>query len=217
MRVVDSVSRVSMMFAACYRIHKMDYSTSMRGLENASLFDLYRLDVAIRNEMENPRRIEEVRSMVAKGDTISYFEGSANRLIEAEVIEVRRTRVLVKNKHDQKQWNIPFYTLNIEQVATEITYPASPKGMAKNEIRIGDQVGFRDKAHRNVHGKVLRLNPRTVTVFVEPNEQWRVPYSALYPIVDGEKAYERRFIEGVVVEADPTAIADGLEDDAGDQ
>lgn len=180
----------------------MDYSKFMSELDKVSLFDLYRLDVAIRKEMEDPRRIEEVRRMIGKGDTISYFDGSENRLIQAEVIEVKRTRALVKNKHDLKHWNIPFHMLNVEKVATEITYSTSPRGMAKNEIRIGDQVGFRSKSNRNVHGKVLRLNPRTVTVFVEPNEQWRVPYSMLYPIIDGEKAREPRFIEGVVVERD---------------
>jgi hypothetical protein len=89
--------------------------------------------------------------------------------------------------------------------------------MTKNEIRIGDQVGFRDKSNRKIHGKVLRLNPKTVTVFVEPNERWRVSYSALYPIVDGQKACEHRFIEGVVVEEDPTVTTDGSQGGAGDR
>jgi hypothetical protein len=107
--------------------------------------------------------------------------------------------------------------LNVEKVAAEITYSTSPKGMTKNEIRIGDQVGFRSKSNQNVHGKVLRLNPRTVTVFVEPNEQWRVSYSVLYPIIDGEKACGHRFIEGVVVERDPTALGNGSQGGAGSQ
>lgn len=46
--------------------------------------------------------------------------------------------------------------------------------------------------------------PKTVTVFVEPNQKWRVSYSMLYPIIDGEKAHEQKFIEGVVIERDPT-------------
>lgn len=195
----------------------MDYSKFMSELDEASLFDLYRLDVAIRKEMENPRRIEEVRRRIGKGDTIRYFEGTENRLIEAEVIEMKRTRVLVRNKHDQKHWNIPFYMVNMGEVATQITYSTSPTGMAKNEVQVGDEVGFRSKSNRNVHGRVLRLNPKTVTVAVGPNEQWRVPYSMLYPIIEGEKASERRFIEGVVVEREPSASSDRSQGDAGDQ
>lgn len=195
----------------------MDYSRFMSELDKASLFDLYRLHVAICRELENPKRIEEVKRMIRKGDTISYFEGPENRLVPAEVIEVKRTRVVVRNKQDMKQWSIPFHMLNVEGVATEIEYSTSPKGMGRNEVRIGDQVGFRSKSNRNVHGKVLRLNSRTVTVSIEPNEQWRVPYSMLYPIIDGEKACEHRFIEGVVVERDPPAIVNGSQGGAGSQ
>lgn len=181
----------------------MDYSTVMSELDDASLFDLYRLNVAIRKELDDPRRIEEVKRMIKEGDIISYFEDSENRLIQAEVIELKRTRVLVRNKHDMKRWTIPFYMVNVEDVATDITHPTTTKGMNRNEIRIGDLVGFRSKSNKNVRGKVMRINPKTVTVFVEPNQKWRVSYSMLYPIIDGEKARKQKFIEGVVIERDP--------------
>ncbi len=181
----------------------MDYSTVMSELDDASLFDLYRLNVAIRKELDDPRRIEEVKRMIKEGDIISYFEDSKNRLIQAEVIELKRTRVLVRNKHDMKRWTIPFYMVNVEDVATDITHPTTTKGMNRNEIRIGDLAGFRSKSNKNVRGKVMRINPKTVTLFVEPNQKWRVSYSMLYPIIDGEKAHEQKFIEGVVIERDP--------------
>jgi len=180
----------------------MDYSRVMSELDEASLFDLYRLNVAIRKEFDNPVRIEKVKRMLKEGDTITYFEGTENRLVQAEVIELKRTRLLVRNKQDLKIWSIAFYMVNTEDVATDITYPDTPRGMNRNEIRIGDLVGFRNRSNRNVRGKVMRINPKTVTLFVEPNEKWRVSYSMLYPIVDGEKAHEQRFIEGVVVEPD---------------
>jgi len=184
-------------------IEAMDYSTVMSELDDASLFDLYRLDVAIRKELDDARRIEEVKRMIKEGDIISYFEGSENRLIQAEVIELKRTRVLVRNKHDMKRWTIPFYMVNVEDAATDITHPTTTKGMNRNEIRIGDLVGFRSKSNKNVRGKVIRINPKTVTLFVEPNQKWRVSYSMLYPIIDGEKAHKQKFIEGVVIERDP--------------
>lgn len=183
----------------------MDYSKFMSELDDASLFDLYRLRVAIRKELENPRRIEEVKKMITTGDVISYFDENENRLIQAEVIELRRTRVLVKNRHDMKQWIIPFYMVNVEDVAADIKYSTTTKGMNRNELRIGDLVGYRSKSNENICGKVMRLNPKTVTIFVEPNQKWRVPYSMLYPIIDGEIALERKFIEGVVIERNPTA------------
>ena len=184
-------------------IEAMDYSKVMSELDDASLFDLYRLSAAISKELDNPRRIEKVKRMIKEGDIINYFENSENRLVQAEVLELKRTRVLVRNKHDMKRWTIPFYMVNVEDVATDITYPTTIKGMDRNDIRIGDLVGFRSKSNKNVRGKVMRINPKTVTVFVEPNQKWRVSYSMLYPIIDGEKAHEHKFIEGVVIEKDP--------------
>jgi len=190
-------------------IEAMDYSRVMSELDDASLFDLYRLNAAISKELDDPKRIEEVKRLIKEGDTISYFDKSENRLIQADVIEFKRTRVLVKNKHDMKRWNIPFYMVNVEDVATDITYPTTTKGMNRNEIRIGDLVGFRSKSNKNVRGKVMRMNPKTVTVFVEPNQKWRVSYSMLYPIIDGEKADEHKFIEGVVIEREPAVSVEG--------
>lgn len=177
----------------------MDYSKIMSELDDASLFDLYRLSAAISKELDNPSRIEKVKGVIKEGDIISYFEDTANRLIQAEVIDIKRTRVLVRNLHDLKKWNIPFFMINVEDVATDITYPTTPRGMNRNEIRIGDIVGFKNKSNKNVRGEVMRINPKTVSIFVEPNQKWRVSYSMLYPIVDGEKAHEQQFIEGVVI------------------
>lgn len=122
-------------------------------------------------------------------------------MIQAEVIEVRRTRVLIRNAHDMKLWNIPFYMVNLEGSRTDITYSSPARGLNINEVRVGDRVGFRNTFNKNVCGRVIRLNPKTVTVFVEPNQKWRVSYSMLYPIIEGEKAHELKFIEGTVVES----------------
>jgi hypothetical protein len=191
----------------------MDYSRFMAELEDASLFDLYRLKVAICKELDDPKRTEAVRRLIQAGETVSYFDSRENRLVQAEVIEIRRTRVVVRDQHDAQQWIIPFYMINAAKVATDIVPSTSPRGMSRNEVRIGDQVGFKSRTGRNVHGKVVRLNPKTVTVSVEPNEKWRVPYSMLCPVIDGAKASGRRFIEGVVVERDSTGIVNGSEGD----
>ena len=180
----------------------MDYSKIMSELDNASLFDLYRLQSAISKELDNPQRIEKIKRLIKAGDTVSYFDSNQNRLVEAEVLEIKRTRVLVSNKHDMKRWDIPFYMVNIEDIPVDIFRSEKAVGMDRHEIRIGDVVGFKDRANNNRRGKVVRTNPKTVTLFVEPNQKWRVSYSMLHPIIDGQKAQQRKFIEGVVVERD---------------
>jgi hypothetical protein len=179
----------------------MDYSKIMNEMDKASLFDLYRLKIAICKELDNPERIEQMRRMIKAGDAIRYFDGNENRLIEAEVLEIKRTRVLVQNKHDMKRWDIPFYMINVEGVSVDIVRPKKNRGIDRHEIRIGDWVGFRDKANNNLRGKVIHTNPKTVTLLVEPNQKWRVAYSLLHSIIDGQEVYKQLCIEGAVVES----------------
>jgi len=179
----------------------MDYSKIMNLLDEASLFDLYRLRAAIDKEMENPERIEKIRFSIKAGDPIRYFVEDENRLIDAEVLEVKRTRALVRNKHDSKRWDIPFYMINVEDISVDIVRPENTQGISRHEVRIGDFYGFRDRANNMLRGKVIRINPKTVTLFVEPNQHWRVSYSMLHSIIDGQKASEQKFIEGIVVDS----------------
>jgi hypothetical protein len=181
----------------------MDFSAMMDDLEDASLFDLYRLQSAISIELENPERIRKIKRLIKVGDTVRYFLSEENRLVEAEVLEIKRTRVLVRNKHDLKRWNIPFYMTNVDDIPVDIRRQDTAAGMDRHEIRIGDRVGFKDRGNHNRRGEVIRLNPKTVTLLVEPNQKWRVSYALLHPIIDGEKARQQLFIEGVVVDRDP--------------
>lgn len=65
----------------------MDFTEVMRLLKNASPYELYRLKIAIENEMENPKHIRMVRQCFAVEDRISYFDHQTNSLINAVVLE----------------------------------------------------------------------------------------------------------------------------------
>ena len=56
----------------------MDYSRIINEFKNASIFDLYRMSIAIKNEMESPRRITEIRNTLIVGQNISYFDRHRN-------------------------------------------------------------------------------------------------------------------------------------------
>jgi hypothetical protein len=70
----------------------MDYTFIIAELRAASLFDLFRLRAALSQQLEDPQRIDQVRRTLRPGMPISYFDEAHNRLIEATVIELRRTR-----------------------------------------------------------------------------------------------------------------------------
>ena len=92
----------------------MNYSKILDELNSASLFELYRLEQAIRHSLEDPARIRNIKNSLKVGQDIEYFDADENRLVEASIIELNRTRLLVRNRDDGKLWNIPYYHINLD-------------------------------------------------------------------------------------------------------
>jgi hypothetical protein len=178
--------------------HSMDYSKIIEELKKESLFDLYRLRVAINQQLENPRRLSEIKNSLRSGQTISYFDESENRLIEAKVIKIMRTRLLVENVDDQQRWKIPLYYVNLDEVNTDII--GSPRmGLDKTQLKVGDMVGFQDNQNNDVHGTIIRLNQKTATLKTNTDTEWRVGYEWLYVVIDVEQG-PSHLIEGRIVD-----------------
>lgn len=139
----------------------MDYTSVIDELRSASLFDLYRLRAALTLELEDPERIEQVRARLRLGMAVTYFDEAQNRLVEATVRELHRTRLLVENRQDGELWSIPFGAVNTEGVETDIRVGvAGPRGLDRSRLKVGDAVGFRDWQSRDRYGRVLALNRR---------------------------------------------------------
>ncbi len=162
----------------------MEYSKVLDELNNASLFELYRLSAAIWLQLEDPKRLKSIKNRLRVGQDISYFNASENRLISAQVIQLKRTRVLVKNKHNGKLWDIPFYQVNIDGTDTDIGGRGKHK-LDRSMVKVGDSVCFQDRNGVELFGEVIKLNPKTARVQVGKTK-WRVAYGYLSPILDGE-------------------------------
>jgi len=159
----------------------MNYSEIISALENASGFDLFRLQSAIAMMLDDPKRIIEVKKAIQIGGAVEYFEPSENRVIPARVLKFQRTRVVVENLDDGKHWSIPYYAINIHNVDTTIVERRKKQGLARTEISIGETVGFVDRENNEQYGKVVRLNTKTVTI-ESKTKGWRVPYSMLFKV-----------------------------------
>jgi hypothetical protein len=176
----------------------MDYSHLLEELEQASLFDLYRLHVAIGHQLDDPKRILAIRRQLKPGQEITYFDDRENRLVKATVISLKRTRLLVESCHDGQQWNIPFHFVNLEGVDTDIK-PSSRQGLDRNQLKVGDQVGFHDRQNYERYGEIIRLNQKTATLLVDRTTKWRVAYSLLFPIIEGRRGGDSKLIEETIV------------------
>jgi len=180
------------------KVLAMDYSRIINDLKQASLFDLYRMSIAINQQLENPQRVDEIKKRLHPGQMICYFDPIENRLIDAKVIRLKRIQLLVENIHDQKKWVIPVYWVNLDEENTDIT--ASPKKrLDKSQLKVGEIVGFLDKENNDVRGEIVRLNQKTATIRTDLKTEWRVGYQWLYLVVDGELS-NPYLIEGQIVD-----------------
>src|SRR4051812_10269770 len=94
----------------------MDSAALLEQLSSASLFELYRIHAAIYQMIDDPACFAEVKARLQPGMKITYFDPSQNRLVEAAVVSLHRSRVLVQNFADGQRWEILYAAVNLEGV-----------------------------------------------------------------------------------------------------
>jgi hypothetical protein len=165
----------------------MDYTFIISELRAATLFDLFRLRAALSQQLEDPHRIEQVRSRLRPRMPISYFDEARNRLIKATVIELHRTRLLVENRHDKERWSIPFGAVNLDRVETDIRAGTEQRAIDRSQLKVGDAIGFRDRQNQDKYGRVVGLNQKTATILTSDQQKWRVAYQFLFPVIESNE------------------------------
>ncbi len=174
----------------------MDYAQLLEALNRASTFDLFRLNAMINRELESSERIGRIKAALTIGQKLSYFDSNSNSLRDCEVLQLKQKRALVLDFTDGKRWTVPYYMLNLEGADVRVNH-GTQKGLSRHAIAVGDVLGFKDKHGLEHFGHVLRLNSKSVTLKVEEEGQWRVAYSLLYRVLDGQGDQEGGFlIEG---------------------
>jgi hypothetical protein len=157
-------------------------------LHKASAFDLYRLHTAIGYLLDDPVRLAATKRQLRPGMEVTYFNAQENRLIPAQVLEIRRTRVAIQDRQTGKRWTVPLYMINIEGTNTDIT--PKKNRVTRLSLRIGDQVGFTGKDGSELFGTVAKLNPKRAKIQTKQGV-WAVPYSMLFTVIDGDQAQDQ--------------------------
>ena len=162
----------------------VQYDQLVAFLKQASLFEIYRLSVALQIEMENPLRISALLKKFKEGDVVEYFDASTQTFIAGRVLQKALKNVVVQRLDDGRQWKIPYHMLNID--SREFVFEKKERGLNRNALKVGDFVGF-SREGEEIIGRVERLNQKTVSIITASNHRWRVSYQLLYPIIEGEQ------------------------------
>jgi hypothetical protein len=160
----------------------MNFSETIATLNNASAFELYRLRAAIDRVLDQTGWMDAVRSRLRVGQAVEYFDPAANRSQQGQLLELRRKQAVVLDLATQKRWLISYAAINLDGADVEIREKPR-QGLGRNEVGIGDVVGFLDRNHQQRSGRIFRLNDKTVTLMCG-TQQWRVAYGLLHRVVD---------------------------------
>jgi hypothetical protein len=79
---------------------------------------------------------------------------------------------------------ISYAAINVDGVDVQIRENKA-QGLGRNEVAIGDTVGFVDREKNQHIGKIIRLNDKTVSLQCA-GTQWRVAYAYLHRVVDAD-------------------------------
>ena len=170
----------------------MNFSDVLKSLNQASAFELYRMRAAINRVLDEPRWLRAIQSRLQVGQAIEYFDTQANKPRHGKLLELRRKQVVVLDQEDGKRWLIPYVAINLDGKDVQIR-ERTVKGLGRNEVAVGDIVGFIDRNQQQRSGQILRLNDKTVTL-LSGQQQWRVAYTFLHRVVDADT------VEQIVIE-----------------
>jgi hypothetical protein len=177
-----------------------DINSIFKQLESLSLFELNRLRSAIAMTLEDPAKNEAIKYHLKIGMKITYFSSDRNDLIEATVIDIRKTRASVVNTGDGTKWNIKFYAINLQGIDVRIIPKKSSGGLERNSLKVGDPVGWHSKLGHELYGVIEKLNPKKALIRLGNGEQWTVPYSLLFLLMEGISIQDKSLcIEGEVI------------------
>lgn len=160
----------------------MNFSDVINTLNQASAFELYRMRAAIDRVLDEPHWLQAVQARLRVGQSVQYFDPQANALKRGQVLEMRRKQLVVLDLGDARRWIISYAAINLDGSDVQIR-ENKHQGLGRNEVAIGEVVGFVDRDQRQRTGKVIRLNDKTVTLHCD-NGQWRVAYVFLHRVVD---------------------------------
>ena len=174
----------------------MNFSEVIKTLNNASAFDLYRMRAAIDRVLDEPRWMHAVQVRLKVGQEVEYFDPQANALRNGTLLEMRRKQAVVLDRDDARRWLISYAAINLDGTDVHIRENQA-QGLGRNEVSLGDVVGFIDRDQIQRTGKIIRLNDKTVTLLCGA-VQWRVAYAYLHRVVDADM-HDQGTIEGSVV------------------
>ena len=168
----------------------IDLNCIIQELETASSYELWRIHCMIDVMLTDPHRTQTLKQQLIPGMKEHHFDSRTNTLMEATVLQIKKTQAIVKNTHNQQRWGVPFYMLTPDETDPLVLYPTSQKKGDRSTFQRGDWVGWHSKFGYDLFGEIIKLNPKRAKIRLKTGEHWIVSYSMLFSVTEGSIATE---------------------------
>ena len=139
----------------------MNFSDIIKALNQASAFELYRMRAAIDRVLDESHWLRAVQVRLRVGQSVQYFDPQANALKRGQVLEMRRKQLVVLDLDDARRWIISYAAVNLDGSDVQIREDKR-QGLGRNEVAIGEVVGFVDRDQRVEDGLVAGTRARAL-------------------------------------------------------
>ena len=154
-------------------------------LEKLTLFELTQLNSMIHKMTEDEERNNFVKRQLKIGMTVSYFNSRKNKVLHAVLLDVKKTKVRLKDLEDDKTWLVRFKAIDLEGSNVVIKHKPKNGTLDKYTLKIGDRISFESNDGIDLYGVVKKLNPKRAVIELRDGHTWNVPYPHLSLITDG--------------------------------
>jgi len=159
----------------------MNYDEMLVVIKTGTLLDLYRMSIAIRQELEHAPRVRQLRDSFKVGDVISYFDASTGEIHSAVAMQKNQKYVLVQHMRRLLEWKIPYYLLHVN-TENKVSVEAEREPLSKLHLIVGDAVGF-EEGEAIIRCVITRLNSQTATLLSgKDQKRYVIPYHRLFRI-----------------------------------
>jgi len=93
------------------------------------------------------------------------------------IIELKPTKIIVRNDNSKKFYALPYYMINIAGI--DVSINDQQKNLTINNLQVGECVGF-NKDGQEIIGFIERLNQKSVTLKTKCGHGWRVAYHCYF-------------------------------------
>lgn len=163
-------------------------------IKNLSLYEMNRLLLVLWDELEDPKRIQDVKDRFKVGDRLEWFNPKTNKVCFGIVTKKNRKLVEIINEADRHRWTLPYRAFNLSNKSVEFS-PNDNNKLTRQSCSIGEHVGFNANGN-SYYGEIVKLNQKTAGINTTCGGKWRVPYSDLVKVFDTELAKDSLLIEG---------------------